>query len=221
MTSQPRISARIDPDSIAIGDRFTLEVAVEKDLMQVVDFPVFEENDGLLELVEESGVDTLSREGRMLTLRKSYVMTTFKEGVHSLGRIPVLYFDKNIVDTLYTDDSLRLEVGTFQIDTATMTIRDLKPLDRAPVKFGEFSGWLGLGVLFAALMVLLIVWLWGRHRRNVSQAILDNEQPHERAIREMEELHARKLWQNGRHKQYYTRFYGSISRDDGVLRPWR
>lgn len=201
MTQQPIVTARVEPDSIAIGDRFTLEVTVEKDVMQMVDFPVFEQGD--LEVVEDRAVDTLKSEGRQMTLRKSWTMTTFEDGRLSLGRVPVLYIDKNITDTLLSRDSLVLEVGTFKIDTATMTIRDLKPLEKAPVKFGEFSGWLGLGLLVAAAVGMLLWWL--RRKKRVAEEAVSNELPHERATRELEELNARKLWQNGKHKQYYTR----------------
>ena len=38
----PTVTARIEPDSIMIGDRFDLTVEVDKDLVQVVQFPEFE-----------------------------------------------------------------------------------------------------------------------------------------------------------------------------------
>ena len=122
----PTVEARIVPDSIGIGDTFTLEIDVERDQVQVTEFPLYE-NDDKLEVVQSLPVDTLSREGRRLRLRKRYVMQAFSEGRYNLGRPGVLYADKNIVDTLYTSDSLRLDVGTFQIDTAKQTIYDLKP----------------------------------------------------------------------------------------------
>ena len=48
----PTVTARIKPDSIMIGDRFDLTVEVDKDLVQVVQFPEFENKEGSpLELV--------------------------------------------------------------------------------------------------------------------------------------------------------------------------
>ena len=50
----PTVTARIEPDSIMIGDRFDLTVEVDKDLVQVVQFPEFENKEGSpLELVKE------------------------------------------------------------------------------------------------------------------------------------------------------------------------
>ena len=67
----PTIRARVEPDSIQIGDRFTYTIEVDRDLVQVVEFPEFgEDPESGIELVESLPVDTLSREGRRLHLRK-------------------------------------------------------------------------------------------------------------------------------------------------------
>jgi len=47
-------------------------IDVEKDLVQVVEFPEFEDRDGKIEVVESLPVDTLERDGRRLKLRKRY-----------------------------------------------------------------------------------------------------------------------------------------------------
>ncbi len=200
----PRISARLAPDSVAIGDRFELEVRVDKDLMQDVEFPKFDEGvfNEQIEVVEERGVDTLERDGRRVALGKKYVLTTFEEGVHIIGRFPVLYMDKNIVDTLWSADSLAIEVGTFDIDTATMEIRDLKPVLKEPLLFGEFGGYALMGLLAAAILAGAVWWL--NHRKRKTEMPVPGEEPHVTAIKALEALHNRKLWQNNKHKLYYT-----------------
>ena len=76
----PTIRARVEPDSIQIGDRFTYTIEVDRDLVQVVEFPEFgEDPESGIELVESLPVDTLSREGRRLHLRKRYVLAAFQE----------------------------------------------------------------------------------------------------------------------------------------------
>lgn len=204
----PRIQAKLVPDSIAIGDHFDLEITVDKDQLQIVDFPAFKDNKltEYIEILEESAVDTLSHEGRRVRLGKRYRLTTFEEGVHPVGHFPVLYVDKNIVDTLLSADSLILEVGTFEIDTTTMTIRDIKPTMGAPLKFGEISGYIGWGLLILAA-IALVVWRIICLRRNLTVFGKPKpvEPPHVAAIRALEALHNQKLWQNNKHKQYYTR----------------
>lgn len=206
----PLVSASIKPDSIGIGDRFVIEINVDKDLTQVIDFPKFEtEKIGTnLELVSESQVDTVSRSGRRVVLNKKYVMTIFDEGKYSLGKLGVLYLDKNVIDTLYTSDSLHLLVTTFEIDTLTQKIYDIKQPMRTPIKFEEYSGYLWLGFLLAQLIAALVyiaVKTAQKRKNKLPVPKVKSEPPHVAAIRELEILHSQKLWQNNRQKLYYTR----------------
>ncbi len=209
----PRASVRLIPDTIAIGDRFVMRVTVDKDLMQQIVFPDLAKagRGDTVELVSISPVDTLSRDGRRLTIAVDYTMTCFEPGLFGLGRVPLLYGDKNITDTLYTDaDDAVLMVRGFDIDTLTQTIVDIKPVREAPFTFREFLAYLTtLPVLLSIAGVsvaVAAVLLWRRYRRaRRADYAADDEPPHERAIRELERLSGEKLWQNGRVKEYYTR----------------
>ncbi len=206
----PVVTGHIEPDSIGIGDRFDYVIDVEKDLVQVIEFPVFDPQDGKIELVRELPVDTVAREGRRLKLRKRYRMAAFEEGRYNLGVARVLYADKNILDTLRSrGDSLRLEVGTFQIDSTSQSIYDIKGQKTLPFRFGEISGYLRWALI--ALVLLLAAgyalgrWLAARGKR-LSDLFrpAPPQPPHVVAIKALETLHHQKLWQNNRHKQYYS-----------------
>ncbi len=208
---RPVVTARVEPDSIFIGDRFDYVIDVEKDLVQVVEFPVFQ-SDGKehLTLVEDAPVDTLARDGRRLTLRKRYRLAAFEEGRYDLGRAEVLYADKNIVDTLRsTGDSLRLEVGTFLIDSASQSIFDIKGQKTLPFRFAEIRGYL-IRTLVALLLLGaavygLVRWLQARGKRLGDLfRPAPPRPPHVVAIQALEALHHQKLWQNNKHKQYYS-----------------
>ena len=207
---RPRITARVEPDSIGIGDRFDLVIEVEKDLVQVVEFPLFEPAaESGLEIVELPPVDTLLREGRRLKIAKRYRLAAFEEGRFNLGPARALYADKNIVDTLATDDSLRLEVGTFLIDSTSHAIFDLKGQKNLPFRFAEIRGYVVRGLLalllLAAALWGLRHWLAGRGKR-LGDLFRPAPPlpPHVAAIRALEALHHQKLWQNNRHKLYYS-----------------
>ena len=206
---RPAVSARIVPDTILIGDRFRLTVEVSKDLAKVVDFPSFGEAGGpasrdTFEVVSVSAVDTLAREGRKHTVAITYEMTCFEPGSYNLGHFPVLYLDKNVMDTIYSAESLSLVVRTFEIDTLKQQIVDVKKPIHTPLQFREIRGYLLWGLLALAL-IGLAVWLFVKMKRKESFfAPRPEEPPHVTAIRALEEMHEQKLWQNGRHKQYYT-----------------
>ena len=207
---QPVVTARVEPDSIGIGDRFDYVIEVEKDLVQVVEFPSFEAQDNRFELYAELPVDTLEREGRRLKLRKRIRVAAFEEGRYNLGRAQVLYADKNILDTLWSGgDSLLLVVGTFQIDSTSQSIFDIKPQKTLPFRFGEISGYLLWGLLALALLGAG-VWQFCRWLEARGKRVGDwfrptpARPPHEVAIRALVRLHHQKLWQNNRHKEYYS-----------------
>ena len=209
-SQRPVVTARIEPDSIGIGDRFDYVIEVEKDLVQVVQFPVYEADDGKIELVQELPVDTLQREGRRLKLRKRYRLAAFEEGRYNMGFAQVLYADKNIVDTLRsTGDSLRLEVGTFLIDSTSQSIYDIKGQKTLPFRFAEIRGYLTwtliVLLLLGAAAYGLVRWLQARGKRLADLFRPAPPQlPHVVAIQALEALHHQKLWQNNKHKQYYS-----------------
>lgn len=206
----PQVTAHIRPDSVMIGDRFDLVVDVEKDLVQVVQFPEFEDKPGSpIELHKEYPIDTLERDGRHLKLRKRYTLAAFEEGNLGLGRAQVLYLDKNITDTLYTADTLRLQVGTFQIDSTSHTIYDIKAQRTLPFRYGEISGyvlWSLLGLIVLGGAIYAGRRLMARYARKVRDIFRPAPPlpPHIAAIQALETLHNQKLWQSGRHKQYYS-----------------
>lgn len=206
----PRTTSRLEPDSIGIGDRFDLVIEVEKDLVQVVEFPTFEPPaESGFEVVALPPVDTLERDGRRLRLAKRYRLAAFEEGRFNLGRAQVLYADKNILDTLPVGDSLLLEVGTFRIDSTSHSIFDLKGQRTLPFRFAEIRGYVAWGLaalaLLAAAAWALRRWLAARGRR-LGDLFRPAPPlpPHVAAIRALEALHHQKLWQNNRHKLYYS-----------------
>ncbi len=213
----PIVTSQVEPDTVRIGDIFTYTIEVERDMAQVAEFPHYattsEQGEGVadVELVEDLPVDTLKREGRRLHLRKRYRMQVFDEGPIGLGRGAVLYADKNIVDTLYGGDSVYLFVAPIEIDSlaAAQGLKPIKPQRDLPFKLGEIGGyllWGLLALLLLALLVYLLLRLLARMGKPVGALFKPTPPlpPHVVAIRALEALHHRKLWQNGNFKLYYS-----------------
>ena len=96
-------------------------------------------------------MDTLQSDGRRLTLRKEYTLTSFDEGDYHTGKFPVLYVDKNIVDTLWSQDSLHIVVNTIPVDTVKQKIHDVKRPIHTPVRSessADISRWAWPGCLW-------------------------------------------------------------------------
>ena len=213
----PTITSRLSADTVMIGDRVTLTVEVEKDLMQHIIFPSFDfsqtkgeqQAEPSIEVIGDYAPDTLSQEGRRVRLRKRYEMVVYDEGIYRMGKAQVLYLDKNLVDTLFAAREEELIVKSFQIDSTMTTVRDLKPQKTLKLRFAEFGGYLGISIaiilLLAAILYLLVRYM---HKRGKRISDLFKPAPpvpaHIVAIEALEKLRNEKLWQNNKHKLYYS-----------------
>ena len=215
----PTISSNLSADTVMIGDRVTLTIEVEADVMQHIIFPTFDFTQNLpegkesqepsIEVIADFAPDTLSQEGRRVHLRKRYEMAVYDEGIYKLGKAQVLYLDKNLIDTLVAEREEELFVKTFQIDSTMTTVRDLKPQMTLKLRFAEISGYLtidlGVLLLLALAIYLLIRYL---HKRGKHLSDLFKPAPpvpaHIVAIEALEKLYNEKLWQNEKHKLYYS-----------------
>uniref|UniRef100_UPI0040571480 hypothetical protein n=1 Tax=Alistipes sp. TaxID=1872444 RepID=UPI0040571480 len=215
--STPTITSRLSADTVMIGDRVTLTIEVDADVMQHIVFPSFdftqtegaEQKEPSIEVIRDFAPDTVSKEGRRVLLRKRYEMAVYDEGIYKLGKAQTLYLDKNIVDTLFAEREEELFVKTFQIDSTMKTVRDLKPQKTMKLRFAEFGGYLGIA-LAVALLLAGVIYLLVRYLHKRGKHLSDLFKPappvpaHIVAIEALEKLRDEKLWQNNKHKQYYS-----------------
>ncbi len=201
------VKAFFTKDSIMIGDQLFLRVIVDKDIMTATEFPNFEGGFGeVIEILGAGGVDTLSSEGRRVSLKRDYLVTSFDAGSYNIGKFPILRMDKNIVDTIFSQDSIYLHVNTFLIDSTKHKIVDITaPID-TPLTFNEikdlvFIGLLGL-LLLAGAIYAYIQWRKRKAEFVAQQKI--NTAPHIWAKEELEKIYSLKLWDEGKHKIYYS-----------------
>jgi len=202
----PLVKATISKDSIMIGDQPTITVSIDKDITQIVGFPEFDkELAPSIELIEQSKIDTIRNDNRRELLTKKYKFTVFEHGNYNMGKFPIMFIDKNVVDTIYSIDSLKFVVRPIVIDTTKQQIHTVKaPLDM-PITFKEIQKYVWYGLL-ALVIIALIIYLIIRIKKHKS---IFPERPklpaHVTAINELEKIKSENLWQSGKTKLYYTR----------------
>lgn len=208
---KPTVNASFSRDTILIGDQFTLDVIIEKDLAQFVGFPNLKEGlfGDTIEVLEMRSIDTIAIDGRRQTIKQSYLMTCFDEGGYMLGKFPISYSDKNIVDTLYSVDELVLIVNTFAIDTTKQSIADIKPQLKTPMNWAElkeyiFNVYTGIALIILILIVAIIYYIVKKRKYGSIFAPKPKEPAHIIAIKNLETLYNQKLWQNSKQKLYYS-----------------
>ncbi len=192
-----------------------------------------EYDEDIFELVEDYPLDTLKNEGRRLTLRKRYLLAVMETGDIPI-RPTILYFDKNreVPDTLVSEDTLVLSVARYmELDTtlflkadpaqqqgfsvdserANSMLKDegIYTQKHLPFIFAEIRDYAIYG-LIALIILSLVVWYIVWYVRNKWQSRVRDVKPapklppHVIAIKALDELRNRKLWQNGKHKLYYS-----------------
>lgn len=203
------VSQHFSKDSVLIGDSFALTMEIEKDLVQEIQIPEFKDNKLTpeIEITAPMSIDTIFRDGRKMKLRLTFPLTTFEAGDHKIAPLPIISGQANVRDTIVQGDTLRLFVKTFDIDTATMQIADIKtPID-TPLVFKEIQNYVILGLLALALVIVAIYLYkkYGYRLRKGSKLLRKTLiPPHIKAIDSLHELDSKKLWQNGKYKEYYS-----------------
>lgn len=190
-------------------------------------------DEDIFECIEESPMDTVEVSGRHLHLRKRYLLAAMETGRLPM-RPAIIYFERNEEqpDTIYTRDTLYLNVARFaQLDTTLFLKADptseqgfgvdkelaMEYLDdegmyeqkHLPFVFAEIRDYAIYGALIA-IVLALVLWLVFnlvqrfRERRAAFEPSVPKLPPHVVANKALVELSHRKLWQNGKFKQYYT-----------------
>ncbi len=206
-------AARIEDDSIMIGDRVKLELTVTVPAGHFVHWPVFA--DTLvrnLEILRKSAIDTVSSNKERYSLKQELDLTSFDSGTYV---IPPIVFKYNLRgDTLafFSETSpIRIEVGAPEPDLA-QDIKPIKPPLRAPVTFAEILPWAGLAILLALIAFLLYYFLIRKRAKApaVTTRLKPTLPPYEAALEALENLRHKKLWQSGRVKEYYSELTGIV-----------
>jgi hypothetical protein len=99
---------------------------------------------------------------------------------------------------------LLLNINTIVVDT-TKSIKDIKGPLSVPWTFMEILPYL-IGIILLAAIIWFVIYYIRKRRRG--EALIDFSKPklppHEEAMKALEALRNKKLWQNNKVKEYYT-----------------
>lgn len=208
------VKAKLDSTAIEIGDQIYLSLTIEKSGNDMVYFPPIKDTivKGL-EVIEILPADTQFLKNSKQLISKKYLVSSFEAGLIS---IPAFAFIK-AGDTLYTN-SLELKINPVKLDSTeiakidtsqVLDIFDIKgPID-TPWTFKEFIQLFYpyiLGIIVLTLIIAIIIFYLKKRAQNKPLIKLP-EKPkdpaHIIAIRALDLLKSKKLWQSGFEKEYY------------------
>lgn len=199
-------TAKLDTASISIGQQVWLRINLTVPKKIKVIWPILQDSlTSHVEILRKSSIDTLAN-GDYINYSQRLTITSFDSGSYTLPPIGINYQLANdtAMQHVFTQ-AITFRVQTVKIDT-THAIRDIKGPMEAPLTFAEIVPWL-LAVLALAI-VMTLLWYYLRQRKNNKPFISLPRKPklpaYQIALESLDELNSRKLWQNGRIKEYYS-----------------
>ncbi len=205
-SQQTSVTARLDTSAMLIGDHVGLTISFTGPANAQVLWPMIPDTIlGHIQIIGRGKIDT-SIAGNQQTMKQFLNLTCFDSGFYTIPQIPVKYRIPPDTSFLITHSSLlTLMVHTIKVDT-TQAIKPIKGPLKVPITFREMLPWI---LLALAVILLFTGLLWYLKKRRKNEPVFQIRPkiklpPHETALQELEKLKQKKLWQNGRVKDYHT-----------------
>ncbi len=211
--TQSRVQSKavLDTAKILIGQQTQLHLRVNMPKGTLLIWPSIGDTITKdIEVIRKSGIDTLANSPEdSLYLQQSITVSAFDSGYFV---IPPFHFfigdNKQQIDStamFIETNPLLLEVHSIPVDT-TKAIKDIKAIQAEPVRFSEIWPWilLALGII---LLIAAGIYIYNRRKNNkplISLPRKPKDPPHIIALRKLNELSDKKLWQTGAIKEYYS-----------------
>ena len=208
---QTLIDVKVDTADILIGEQTTLHVTVTTDPNRRIIIPL--PGDTLMtgvEVLSVSDADSTIADGR-LVIRRDILVTSFDSSLYLLP----LFVAIDGSDTIESDQ-VALKVSTVPVDVDNPEqFYDIKDVWKPPFVLADYYPWI-FGILTALFIICVIGYLVQRYRRRQSEVPVKPAEPelppYEAAIRELDSIKDRKLWQQGLNKEYYTQVTDTLRR---------
>jgi hypothetical protein len=197
------IKASIDSTQLLIGEqtKIHLEIAAGKDSLLQLPMPADTIISGI-EVLEISKIDTTDIGNNRIQLKYDFLVTSFDSALYLMPPFQLIAG----IDTAYSNE-LALKVSTLPVDTESQQFYDIKDIAKPLFVLWDYL-WYVLYPLLGLALLGGIAYLLYRLKTKKSLIPFKKAEvklpPHVVAIKELDEIKAKKLWQQGRTKEYHS-----------------
>ena len=211
-SAQVTVEAAIDSIEILIGEQVHVTVTATMKEGSKVEFPVFKPMQQLIpgvEVLKSTELGTKGKDGGFVDRQVVYTLTSFDDTLYYLPPFVVKVDGKP-----YESKSLALKVVGIEVDT-TRVDQFFGPKDVQDNPF-LWSDWSLLFWLSVLMLVLMAVgyYLYMRLRDNkpiiTHIRIVKRLLPHQKAMKEIEQIKADKMQNSENPKEYYTKLTDTL-----------
>lgn len=219
-SAQVSVEARIDSIEMFIGQQVHVEVTATADSKAKVEFPKLKMEEkanaqpiGVLtpgvEIVDATDVDIRELDNGKSAFSRTYTITSFDGNLYYLPPFVVTVNGKK-----YKSKSLALKVHEMQVDTTKVDqFFGPKDVQDNPFQWSEWSTAFWLSFLML-LLGALAYYLYLRLRDNkpiiANIKIVKRLLPHQKAMKEIEQIKADKMVSSENPKEYYTKLTDTL-----------
>lgn len=206
--TQVTATAKLDTNAMTIGDQVHLDLKLSLPAGYQFSWPALGDTVVKdMEILSRSKIDTVvSPDKKSFTVTQRLRLTSFDSGEYKIPPVQFLY--RHLPDTsirIAESPQLMLVVHTVKVDT-TRAIKPVKEPMNIPYTFMELLPWILAGVGVILLVIAILYYLWKKKKKQPVFQLRPKVRlkPEEMALMEIENLRVKKLWQNGRIKEYHT-----------------
>lgn len=206
------VKAAIDSIEIFIGQLAKLTVDVTADRGAKVVYPTYERAQFItpgVEVLGSTDADTALIDNGMMTVSKTFTITSFDEKLYAIPGMKV-----SVDGKAYTANQLALKVIPVEVDTLHLDkFFPPKDVQDNPFDWSEWSGvfWMSAIVLLLCMLCCyLAVCLKQNKPVIVRIRVIKKVLPHQKALTVIEKLRKEKLNSSENQKEYYTQLTDAL-----------
>ena len=188
----------LDTNAILIGEQIIFKIECV-DIDKAINWPLFNDTivDGV-EIISKSEIDTIlnsNTDKKTYSFSQEYLITSWDSGAYYIAPIKL--------NSSLSTEGLLLNVMSVSTDQNS-EIKDIKEPFDAEYEFKDFLIWIIL-----LLTIILIVYLLKKYvfnkKEKVEKKIIKTIVPaHITALKELNNIEKKELWQSGKIKQYHS-----------------
>ncbi len=199
-----KCKSTLTPNKILIGEQVELNINYSTDNKQKILWPLFLDSteNYKLDIIEKGKIDTLKDDKlNSITYTQKIIFTTFDTGFFNIQPIVFYGLDSTFISKT---DSILLEVNTLPVDT-TKAFKEIKEQMGEGVRFMEVFPWLIIIISIILITFGIFYYIQRKKKNKPLFSILKPKEvePYIVALKSLEQLKNKKLWQNNRVKEYY------------------
>ncbi len=198
--ASPNASVSLEPRKITVGDPIEIVIDVTADDNALIIWPI-EEHFAPAEIIS---VDTLETKGNNHSIR--YTVSLYKPELTELPELPVIAKYDDRMDSVMVFLGDVEVVSVLSAEDSLANLKDIRPPVRLKWTWKDIMPFAIAGVGLILLGVLGF-YFWRRYKRKIGE-IPEYVPPlppaYDVAMRRLEDLRIRRLWQDGYIREYYS-----------------